>query len=60
MAGDECLGEALAALHGIDAAGHEAIVTNVVRELTGREARSLSDFARDHADVLARSAPTVA
>lgn len=60
MTGDDWLGEALAALHGIDAAGHEAIVTDVVRELTGRTPRSLSDFARDHADVLARLAPTVA
>jgi hypothetical protein len=47
-------------LRGVDAAGHEAIVTDVVRELTRRTPRSLSDFAGDHADVLARLAPTVA
>jgi hypothetical protein len=57
MTGDDWLGEARGALHGIDAAGHEAMVSDVVREVTGREARSLSDFARDHADVFARLAP---
>lgn len=54
--GDDWLAAALPALHGIDAAGHEEIVTEVVRELTGRTPRSLLDFARDHADVLARLA----
>ena len=50
--GDDGLAEALPALHGIDAAAHEEIG----RELTGRTPRSLLDFARDHADVLARLA----
>lgn len=60
MTGEDWLGELLGALHAVDAAGHEATVTDAVRKITGREARSLSDFARDHADVLARLAPTVA
>jgi uncharacterized protein YbjT (DUF2867 family) len=51
--GSDWFGELLAALHGVDAAGEEAVVTNVVQELTGRPPRSLSDFARDHSGVLA-------
>lgn len=60
LTGDEVMADAIAALHGVYAAGREATVTETIRELTGRDPRRLADFARDHADALGRLAPPAA
>jgi uncharacterized protein YbjT (DUF2867 family) len=45
----EWLADGLCDLYGVLRAGHGAATTSVVRELTGRDARSFDQFARDHA-----------
>jgi uncharacterized protein YbjT (DUF2867 family) len=60
MTGDEWLGNLLAALSAVMADDQLATVTDSLQELAGRAPRSLADFARDHAGVLAGAAPAVA
>jgi uncharacterized protein YbjT (DUF2867 family) len=60
MTGDEWLANLLAALSAVIADDQLATVTDSLRALAGRAPRSLSDFARDHAGVIAGGAPAFA
>ncbi|MFI2710737.1 NAD(P)H-binding protein [Micromonospora sp. NPDC018662] len=53
---EEWYAEDVAVFNDLIAAGRVATVTDTVRRLTGSAPRSLADFAREHAPVLARAA----